>query len=35
MPPRVYRIDVAGRLPDGVAAEFPGMTIQIGPRSTT
>jgi len=35
VPPPVYRIQVAGRLPDGVAAEFPGMTIQVGPRSTT
>lgn len=35
VPPRVYRIEIAGRLPDGVAAEFSGMTIQIGAGSTT
>ena len=30
-----YRIQVQGRLPEGVAREFPAMTVRAGQRLTT
>jgi hypothetical protein len=29
-----YRIEVRGRLPSGVAAEFPGMTVEVADQVT-
>ena len=30
-----YRIEVQGRLPEGVTREFPAMTVRVGKRLTT
>jgi hypothetical protein len=35
VPPRRYRIEVVGRLPDGAEHEFPSMVISVGGDTTT